>query len=575
MQRDRNIYKKRNPGLHTIEEIVCANTGASAEEMVHDTAPYTVDGIREAVQLIHWGMQQKKRFYIAADYDVDGIAAASILDMALRELDCAVVVRLPKRFSEGYGLSMKAVDEFEDGQFVITVDNGITSIDAIHRAKEKGMTVIITDHHLAKVDEENEEPIYPDADLIIDPNAIPFSADFEGYCGAGLAYKLALSLLGPEHRLLPKLTSFAAIATIADSVPLIKENRRIVKAGLKSMVTKGGSTMGLYALLYTLDLDRYVNSVNIAFKLAPVLNAPGRLRDDGAMDSFRLLTFDGPYYRAKALTEKLLEDNKTRRQLTEYWMQKTMEYITKECMFGNFPVVAYIPGTPEGIIGIIAGRMAELMKAPCFILTDSEPGVLKGSGRSFGGVNLKKLLDANRNYLIKYGGHADAAGISIKSEVYMEFSNALMDTLNGYQVPVSDEIQYDLKIAAKELPEIMREIIKFEPYGMKNPAPVIYIEDLLLTPSGTSHYKLFSNGKGVRLQCAELDIVAFDGASEYARLKTPRHVDLIGTLSLHYFMGQCRNQMEVSHICSRDKDEEKTPLASELESLAMGRYANP
>lgn len=569
------MFKKRNPGLHTIEQIVCANTGISAEELANDTAQYTVDGIRDAVHLIHWGMQHKKIFYIAADYDVDGIAAASILNMALRALGCVAVVRLPKRFSEGYGLSIKAVDEFSDGQIIITVDNGISSIEAIHRAKEKGMTVIVTDHHLAKVEEESGEVIYPEADLIIDPNAVLFSADFEGYCGAGLAYKLAISLLGSKHRLLPKLTSLAAIATIADSVPLIKENRRIVKEGLKSMVTKEGSTMGLYALLYALDLDRYVNSVNIAFKLAPVLNAPGRLRDDGAMDSFRLLSFDGSYYQAKALVERQLQDNKVRRQLTEYWMQKTEEHITKECLFGNFPLVVYVPGTPEGIIGIVAGRMAELMRAPCFILTDSEAGILKGSGRSYGGVNLKKLLDINRRYLAKYGGHADAAGISIKKEFLSDFSNALMDTLNGYPVPVSDDVHYDLKIAANELTGIMEEVLKFEPYGMKNPAPVIYIEDLLLTPSGTSHYKLFSNGKGVRLQNAELDLVSFEGASEYAQLKKPRHVGLIGTLSLRYFMGRYKNQMEVLHICSCDTKEEKTPLASELESLAMRRYENP
>ena len=228
------MFQVKDPRLRTVEEVVSANTGMTAESLLCDRKDYRLDGLDTAAAMLKEAVRKGKIIYIAGDYDVDGISATAILALALK---ANMVLRLPRRFTEGYGLKREMVDRFKDGQFLITVDNGISALEAVTRAREKGMEVIVTDHHLPVVDEETGEVLYPQANLIIDPNEVPSIADFVGYCGAGIAFKLAVELLGTGHSLIPRLLSFAAIATVADSVPLIGENRRIVKEGLKVMVS--------------------------------------------------------------------------------------------------------------------------------------------------------------------------------------------------------------------------------------------------------------------------------------------------------------------------------------------------
>ena len=228
------MFQVKDPRLRTVEEVVSANTGMTAESLLCDRKDYRLDGLDTAAAMLKEAVREGKIIYIAGDYDVDGILATAILALALKALKANMVLRLPRRFTEGYGLKREMVDRFKNGQFLITVDNGISALEAVRRAREKGMEVIVTDHHLPVVDEETGEVLYPQANLIIDPNAAPSSADFVGYCGAGIAFKLAVELLGTGHSLIPRLLSFAAIATIADSVPLIGENRRIVKEGLRA-----------------------------------------------------------------------------------------------------------------------------------------------------------------------------------------------------------------------------------------------------------------------------------------------------------------------------------------------------
>lgn len=570
------MVTKRNADLHSIQDVVCANTGMSVEELLNDQQSYPIDNLQFAAIILRDAVRSGKTIYIMGDYDVDGICASSILFMGLNSVNANVVVKLPKRFSEGYGLKAEAVEACEDGQVLITVDNGIASIDAIKKAKEKGMTVIVTDHHLPIMDEKTNQPILPEADVIIDPNAIPDSAAFNGYCGAGLAYRLCRFMLGTKHWLMPKLLSFAAIATVADSVPLIKDNRLLVKYGLQAMIDRRGNTKGLYALLCELNLDKYITAENIGFKLAPVLNAPGRLRDDGAMDAFHLLTFEGRYDDAKSMAQALMQDNQTRRELSDTWTKKVIDSIEENGMQDDYPLVAYEKEIPEGIIGIVAGRVAEKFHAPCFLLGESATtGIAKGSSRSDGVCNLKALLDDHKDFLISYGGHAPAAGLKLFTEHIAEFRSALLRDMHGKR-PSSlvEKDEYDLKISTNDIESTMKELQKFAPYGEGNPMPVFYLEDLTLVPVGTEYFKLISDGRGVKLLSPNVEAVKFDGGEEYVELGKPRHVSLLGTLSVHHFMGKFKNQMEYFKIYPSKSTARTSPLARALANRAVGRYKN-
>lgn len=569
------MVKNRNPQFHTIEQIVCANSGMSVQQLLNDRKDYQIRGLKTAAIMIRDGIRKHKKFFISGDYDVDGECGASILYMTLLQLGIHATVRLPKRFSEGYGLSVKAVEEFEDNHFLITVDNGITSFDAIRRAKEKGMTVIVTDHHLAAVDKETNQPVYPEADLLIDPNAIPNSADFNGYCGAGLAYKLAIELLGKTHPIIPKLTSLAAIATVADSVPLLYENRRIVKEGLRTMVTKEGSTMGLYALMCVFELDPYITTDIIGYKIAPALNASGRLYDDGAYKAFQLLTFDGRFKQAMEMAQAQLLDNEKRKELSDNSTESAIATILESGMSNDFPIVVYEPDAMEGIAGIIAGRISERLKTPCFLFVDSEnPDYIKASARSYGGIHLKQLLDRNQSLLVKYGGHADAAGLTIRKTDLAAFRKALNDDLKDHERTEEDTQYYDIRILPAQSKSILNEILKFEPYGEKNPSPVILLEDLMLTPNGSSYYKFISNGKGVRLNSTEIDVISFSNGQKYTDLGFPRHVNLIGNMSMHSFMGILSPQFEFFDISACETGTTMTSLAQLLTRKAALRYGN-
>jgi len=575
MRKGKIMVNIKDSRLQTVEQVVCSNTGMTPPQLLNDITEYQIDGLDVAAWMIKDAIKKKKTIYIPGDYDVDGVLASGILEMSVSALGGNVIVRLPKRFSEGYGLRASMIDEFEPEHLIITVDNGITSIDAIKKAKEKGMTVIVTDHHLAAVDEVTKEPIYPDADLIIDPNAIPHSADFNGYCGAGLAYKLSIELLGKRHPLVPKLLSLAAIATIADSVPLIGENRRIVKEGLKTLITKEGTTKGIYALLTALELDKYVSAENIGYKIAPALNAPGRLRNDGAMDAYRLVTFDGSYLQARDLADKIIRDNTTRRELSDFWTDQVIQSIGNQGFSYDFPIVAYIPNMPEGIIGIIAGRIAEKYQSPCFLLSDiSDPELIKGSGRSYGDVHLKELLDKNQAFILKYGGHAPAAGLTLKRSQLDGFREALQNTLCGHPPVAIDLNSCDLKISPREINSTMKEILKFQPYGEGNPSPVIFIDELTLIPNGSAYYRLISNGKGVKLTSSDIEIVSFQGAEDYAKLNNPRHVRVLGTMSQNHFMGYIKNQLECRQVFPCNPVVVKSALALTLERKAQQRYTD-
>ena len=355
----------RNIGVNSLDEVNNWFRKSYANE-------YIIKDMDKAVSLCK--EYQNKPIRIIGDYDVDGTTAVSVLLLGLTSLGFSdVSFRIPRRFSEGFGISEKLIDEVDDG-LIITCDNGIAQLDAIRKAKEKGLSVIILDHHEPVI--RDGKKILPDADVIIDPNAIEGSASFSGYCGCGLCYKF-IRALGCHKYILDKALSMTALATIADVMELREENYVFVKNGFKALLNPNTTTSGIYALICAFELSKHITAKDIGFKIAPSINACSRMYDDGADKAVALLSFDGPFPHAVSMAEEIISINNERKQLKEIGIKETTAYIEENILFGDCPIIV-TANVPEGIIGIIAGHICEEYHVPAIVLCDTGNGILKG-----------------------------------------------------------------------------------------------------------------------------------------------------------------------------------------------------
>ena len=393
-------WKQADPSLKTIKDVVMKHTGKSEAELLNDEKEYEIRGIDKVVEKLDEAVKNGTFILVIGDYDADGVTSTSQWDLGLSNKKANYRIRLPKRHSEGYGLNEKIIDEIDEG-IILTVDNGIAAMPAIKKAKEKGIYVIVVDHHQPVLDKDTKEIILPEADIIIDPHAIPGQADFNYYCGAGLTYKIMEKWFGKGHWILKKMVSFAAIGTVCDVVTLTEDNRKIVKAGLESILTRQGRTTGLMKLMQVFSLNNRITAEDIGFSLGPAINSCGRLGDpiapEEATQSLKLLTFNGSFDTAEIMANEIagrnlegkVSVNEMRKKLVKEADRKAEQIIADEVMFGDAPLVVYVPEINEGIIGIVAGHLTEKYNVPSIVFTDSnkDPNVLKGSGRSVEDVN--------------------------------------------------------------------------------------------------------------------------------------------------------------------------------------------
>lgn len=559
--------KKKDNSILSVKDFVVKNTGMDVKTLLHDTNEYQFPALEKAAELIRKWKEEGKKFFVFADYDVDGITSGESMRMLLRAIGVPkndIIVRYPKRFSEGYGITVRAVNEFDSNGVIITVDNGVAAFDAIEVAKKKGMSVLVTDHHLASVDAFGKK-MYPKADYIVDPNAIENQADFSAYCGCGIVFKLATRMLkAGNEKTLARIHTNAAIATVADCVPLIGENRRIVKEGLMLATHKDIQTTGLSALLAECNLQYRVSETDVAFKIAPCLNAVGRLNDDGAAVSARLISFDGDELSASKLAKAQVEKNEERKLLQKTWDLKADSMIEDD---GN-AIILQPEGCPEGLAGIIAGRVADRRNRPTIIFTDNGNGILKGSGRSVEGVNLKTLLDKCQDTLVSYGGHAMAAGLKVRD--LSAFKNAFNDALRdcGWTATTETEQTYDLEISGSDVLTVVEEIEKYAPYGEGNPAPTFYIQNVELIPKGSSYYSELKN-EGVKLFADGYSATTFKATKKFMDEK-PRRVNLFGTIARNYFCGNSYVDVHFDDMeAVAEKHVKRTSLQKMLDEAAM------
>ena len=430
---------------------------------LHD--PYRMEGMETAVKLIRRAIAAGDRIMIFGDYDADGVCATSILLETLTELGAQVSFRLPSRQKDGYGLNENAVREIsEKAKLLITVDCGISNRAEVALAKELGMTVIVTDHH--QLPEE-----LPEADAVLNPLIGNYPCPF--LCGAGVALKICQALQGTAG--LEKRLDLAAIATVADIVPLMDENRVIVREGLERIRRTGRP--GLKALLECSGTAGALQADALAFRLGPRLNAAGRLGD--ASLAVRLLLTGIPE-KAADTAGKIEEMNRQRQNMEREITAAALAQITESPSFGEDRIlIAAGEGWNPVLIGLAAGKICERFYRPSIVLSLPEDGgPVVGSCRSIPGVNMFKLLQECEDLLVRFGGHAQAAGLTVAREnipALRERMNRILREQIDAAVFVRT-LDYDMEVPFRNwTTETLAELDLLEPTGYGNPVPVFLL----------------------------------------------------------------------------------------------------
>lgn len=521
--------------------------------------PGELPGVNEAADLIHQAVRDRRRIVVYGDYDCDGMTATAILVQCLQQLEADVSYYVPHRLEEGYGLSNEALDKIaaRGAQVVITVDCGIASVEEAAHARQLGLSLVITDHH-------SFGRQLPEATLV-HPALPGHNYPFTGLCGAGVAFKLAWAICqraSESQRVSPPLKKFllqavglAAIGTIADVVPLIDENRILVLHGLQSL--KSMPPLGLEVLLRLLQLDSkpQLSGDDIAFSIAPRLNAAGRLGQ--AQLAIELLTTNKTD-RALALAEYIHELNESRQSLERsIYLAARKQAVERFDPREDPALVLAGHGWHAGVIGIVAGRIAEKFHRPTVLISLDDLGVKPGVGsaRSVPGFDLHAALQQCDSCLLSHGGHAAAAGLRIEEERLDEFREAFCEYASE-NITIAERIS-DLVIDA-ECPlsaltfDAVRQIEALAPFGAGNKQPLLCATDVTLcdTPKqiggGGRHLSLRLDQHGQRLRC-----VAFGGGDWLGALS--QHV---GPIAIAYrpiinnFRG--RNSVELQVVDWRD-----------------------
>jgi len=432
---------------------------------LHD--PFLLDGMEQTVALLRSAISDGKTILVYGDYDADGVCATSILLDLLHEEGASLAYRIPSRHEEGYGLNEQAVREIAGRcSLLITVDCGISNLAEVTLAKSLGLTVIITDHH-------QPPEVLPPADVVMDP--LLGSYPFPSLCGAGVALKICQAMQGIEG--VEKRLDLAAIATVADVVPLLDENRIIVREGLKRL--ENTSRPGLRALLRVSGTEPPLSADHLAFRLGPRLNAVGRL-GDAKLGVHLLLTPDpGKAEHIAGLMENANRDRQDlERRMTAEAIRQLEESAPSVIPSPHVLIVSGEDWNP-GLVGLTAGRLCERYHLPAIALSvRGEEAV--GSCRSIPGVNIYRMLSACEDLLVRYGGHEQAAGLTVRTENIPALKDRLEQVISSSSDPECfiPSRDYDLAVPFRLwTPESLSLLDQLEPTGCGNPPPLFRLEN--------------------------------------------------------------------------------------------------
>ena len=502
--------------------------------------PFLFNDMDLAVNRIIKAIEDKEKITIFGDYDVDGITSSTLLVKFFGELNANVDYHLPNRLTEGYGLNNEAVKQIKDNgtNLLVTVDCGISGYNEVEYAKELGIDVIITDHH------ECPEVI-PNCIAVIDAKRQDSTYPFNGLAGCGVSFKLiqaiSIKLNLPEETYL-KYLDIVSLGTIADIVPLVEENRIIVRYGLEAM--KRTENPGLRALINSSGIKN-LDSSAISFGLAPRINACGRMGQ--AELALKMLLTDS-IKEAVDIASKLQEMNRKRQEIERNILQEAVEQIETEHLNKNKIIVVGKENWHHGVIGIVSSKITESYYKPSILVCfEDEEG--KGSGRSVDGFDLHSALTACSDKLLKFGGHEMAIGLTLARSEFENFKEAICkyaeDKLPDELLPT---IKYDAEIFCKDVTkETIKDLKLLEPYGEGNPAPLFVYKnvkvDSIRTLSNDKHLKL-----NIKDEHRIFSAIAFNMGEKKNSIQMGTKADILCAIELNVYNGIEMIQLNIKDI---------------------------
>ena len=498
-------------------------------DKLHD--PYLFKDMKKAVSILKSTLLESGKIIIYSDFDNDGVCSAALLKVCLEQVGGNASVYTNNRFEDGYGMCVNGVNNilsaYPDTKLIITADNGIMCHESIDYAKSKGIKVIVTDHH------EAGDSI-PDADAVIDAKVEGESYPFREMCGAGVAFKLMLALYQDyklDLRKVYKHLDLVALATVGDVVPLVDENRIMVEKGLLLINSKKKAA---FRILHEVTaLKDEVDSYTLGFIYTPMINAISRL--NGSPDEAIEMLISNDEEKVKETANVLKKLNEERKALTEKQFELALSMINED--FPDEIIILYDEEFHEGIVGLLAGKIKERFNRPTIILTKVD-GALKGSCRSIDGLHLKETLDKVAHLLERYGGHAKAAGLSLKEENLEAFRKSLLEIAKA-ELTEEDFIrkyQIDCVLTAGELTlDIVSDLKTLEPYGEGFKKPVLKLSKFgaINTP-----FYMGKEKNHVKLEGSKVSVIMWNGAEEYKSCGEPKSFSALGYPGINEYNNQ-------------------------------------
>lgn len=494
--------------------------------------PFLLKDMDKAAARITRAVDNMEKIAVYGDYDADGVTSTAMLYSYLETRGADVIFYIPQREGEGYGMNMGAVEYLKEQgvSLIVTVDNGISSVQEVARANELGIDVVVTDHH-------RPQEILPDAVAVVDAYRPDDTSPYKHFSGVGIAFKLLMALedgAGDVEDLLEAYSDLAAIGTIGDIVPLTGENRTLIRAGLERL--SQSDRPGVQALLENAGIaGKALTSTNVAFTLVPRINATGRM---GAPERAVRLLISGYEEEAEVLSEEICADNEERRRVEAEIAEAAFADIEAKGYMKDRVVVVDGENWHHGVIGIVASRVTERCGKPCMIISRGETEA-KGSGRSIEGFSLFEAICACGDLLLKFGGHPMAAGITLKPENIEAFRKRINQYAAEHfpQMP-TQTVTLDCKLNPAALSVSMAQsLTQLEPFGNGNPQPVFGLFNMELsnvTPvGGGGHLRLTLEKNG-----AVITAMRFNTKPEELPYHIGDKIDLAVQLEAREFRGQ-------------------------------------
>ncbi|MDK9744191.1 single-stranded-DNA-specific exonuclease RecJ [Vibrio sp. B516a] len=524
-------------------------------------------GIEQAVDLLFQAIKEQKRIIVVGDFDADGATSSALSVLALRMLGSHNVDYLvPNRFEDGYGLSPEVVDQALElgAEMIMTVDNGVSSIEGVRYAKENGITVLVTDHHLPG-------QVLPDVDAMVNPNLESCSFPSKALAGVGVAFYLMMALCvhmrkhnwfaeqGMQEPKLMELIDLVALGTVADVVPLDENNRILVHQGLQR-IRAGKARPGIQALIEVAKRDaRRLVASDFGFALGPRINAAGRLDD---MSFGVELLMCNNIHAARRMASELDGLNQTRKEIEEGMKQEAMAFCER-LQFGEgnelpYGLALFQRDWHQGVIGILASRIKEKFHRPVIAFADGGEGTIKGSCRSIPGLHMRDALDfidtQNPGLIIKFGGHAMAAGLTIKEQDFERFSRLFDEVVKKEldEAALKGVIMSDGELKPEEFSMHVAELLRSGgPFGQAFPEPIFDGEFKVLHQKlvGEKHLKLMLEPlyKGHPTNVM-IDGIAFNVDLRLWPDASVKTVRLAYKLDVNEFRGNQSLQLMIDHI---------------------------